>query len=771
MRRELINHVTDSAMDRSKRAIPSAFAMGKIMTGITADRMELDSMVNPGMYRFNTDATCETQPSFPFAGKAGFLSVFTVTPEEDTSAFQTTRNVRQVAWLDDTQTAKAYTRTGYYNSANDVYVWSNAWTTLGGTEFGAIFNANGNQVTDLNLYTEPGVWVVGEPSPSPWLHYPSIVADYKHEIDQQKFIQGILFVMTEEKTGEYTENTTPCYTQVLYLYNAEYVEPFLRSKPVNGDWGPWTRNGKAAYLAEPITNGIYIGDMITPGLFAVSSGMLQPGDTRYNADIASLPENFREDVIVEVKRIDVDLSKSRTEIIRQTIYTGSVNAGHVWTRAGSIERKLTSELDITWTPWVRTDGACTYLALNNHIVRSDLWNGSVEYTEGTASLNTIYISNGDWILELPNPEPLQLGDQVGLIQMKGEGAVVYPTAANVNNQQTVDDYDYKEETAPVYKRNASGGVIVETINGVSSKVVENACFYQFTVTEDEDHNKYWQLEIDNGGNDTTSDIHTAIENLRRDVSRIVYLDSALTSTDFSEDKVDTLDWQCVLSLLQKWPEFTVVAIHGTPTVSLPSQSSAIPLSWSTDENIRNIMLNDVVQNGRLDFDGDGVTSVMDLYTFLYCYTTFADTTVNYNPDNMSASGLLTVLNGNIAYSRMAVLNNYPVNETLMNAVIELLRYLKSVFTAEELRRLNPSGFTDYMVSLVWNKVYAQDAKRQVLKINVIVNPSQTITINENTSTRTLTINSDEEYNGARAYTQFSYIYTGSLYKWVYLTSN
>ena len=454
MRQNLVNHVTDSAMDRSKRAVPSAFAMGKVLTGITGDHVDLDTMVEPGMTRFGVDATC-TASLFPFAGKSGFLSVFTVTPEEDVSQYATLKNVRQVAWLDDTDRVTAYTRTGYYSAeANDGaggYVWSNAWVTLGGgDEFGGIYkDDNGDQITNLNLYLKGGTWVVGEPAAGPWVGYPAITDDVKNEIVVNKYWQGFLFVLTEETTGEYAADTTPCYTQILYLYNTEYAEPFVRNRKVDGNWGPWARNGQSAYLAEPLTEETYIGDMINPGLYSIySSNLKGNGGHIHDYDIAELPEVFRERLLVEVKRVDVDRSKPRGEIIRQTIYTGYENSGHVWTRAGSVERDPAEQyIDIDWTPWVRTDGAgFSYAILDNHLVQSDLWNGSVVYNSGKAEVNTIYISNGSWVLELPDPATCTLGSQIGLFQRKGEGAVVYTTVANYGHQSALTDYTCKEDT-------------------------------------------------------------------------------------------------------------------------------------------------------------------------------------------------------------------------------------------------------------------------------------------------------------------------------------
>ena len=260
-RNPLIKNVTNNLFPFDKDSLPSAYVLGKILSGITQDALNLDTCVKAGVYRFNTNFTSPASEEIPFAGQSGFIVVHGINPTEEpnTSAFANENRIRQVVYIDGLE-AEGYTRTGIGtdkvgegDEATYTWQWSPEWKSLTSAEVPSATigmrykNDNDQYVYNLNLYIKSGCWIVGKPappSPTQWTNFPTNITSTEQH--------GYLVVYTED-SEDVTIGNAPTYFQIWYPINLYDRTPFIRSKKYNSStWESWRRVGAEAIQQEAV---------------------------------------------------------------------------------------------------------------------------------------------------------------------------------------------------------------------------------------------------------------------------------------------------------------------------------------------------------------------------------------------------------------------------------------------------------------------------------------------------------------------------------------
>lgn len=153
---QLVRDVTDASQNRSKQFIPSAYAMGKLFTGVTLqDDIDLNTYVAPGVSRVNT------YKNGPPVTSPGYLVIHTVNPDEDKSSIK--YRYRQIYYPDSTTETTPYTRVGTSTDGN-VIAWS-VWTTMGGNWVCEILNGNKTGIVNY-MYHSFNSWTLTLPDPT-----------------------------------------------------------------------------------------------------------------------------------------------------------------------------------------------------------------------------------------------------------------------------------------------------------------------------------------------------------------------------------------------------------------------------------------------------------------------------------------------------------------------------------------------------------------------------------------------------------------------------
>lgn len=156
VRSSLVRDVTDASQNRSKQFIPSAYAMGKLFTGVTLqDDIDLNTYVAPGVSRVNT------YNNGPPVTSPGYLVIHTVNPDEDNSSIK--YRYRQIYYPDSTTETTPYTRVGTSTDGN-VIAWS-VWTTMGGNWVCEILNGNKTGIVNY-MYHSFNNWTLTLPDPT-----------------------------------------------------------------------------------------------------------------------------------------------------------------------------------------------------------------------------------------------------------------------------------------------------------------------------------------------------------------------------------------------------------------------------------------------------------------------------------------------------------------------------------------------------------------------------------------------------------------------------
>lgn len=156
VRSPLVRDVTDASQNRSKQFIPSAYAMGKLFTGVTLqDDIDLNTYVAPGVSRLNT------YKNGPPVTSPGYLVIHTVNPDEDNSSIK--YRYRQIYYPDSTTETTPYTRVG--TSTNGTTITWSVWTTMGGNWVCEILNENKTGIVNY-MYHSFNSWTLTLPDPT-----------------------------------------------------------------------------------------------------------------------------------------------------------------------------------------------------------------------------------------------------------------------------------------------------------------------------------------------------------------------------------------------------------------------------------------------------------------------------------------------------------------------------------------------------------------------------------------------------------------------------
>lgn len=156
VRSSLVRDVTDASQNRSKQFIPSAYAMGKLFTGVTLqDDIDLNTYVAPGVSRVNT------YNNGPPVTSPGYLVIHTVNPDEDNSSIK--YRYRQIYYPDSTTETTPYTRVG--TSTNGTTITWSVWTTMGGNWVCEILNGNKTGIVNY-MYHSFNNWTLTLPDPT-----------------------------------------------------------------------------------------------------------------------------------------------------------------------------------------------------------------------------------------------------------------------------------------------------------------------------------------------------------------------------------------------------------------------------------------------------------------------------------------------------------------------------------------------------------------------------------------------------------------------------
>lgn len=177
---QLVLGVTDASQNRSKQFIPSAYAVGKLFTGVTlADEIDLNTYLTPGVSRVNT------YRNGPPVTSPGYLVIHSVNPDEDGSSIGV--RYRQIYYPDSTTETTPYTRVGT-GTSNDAITWS-TWTTMGGNWVCEVLTADKTAIVNY-MYHSFGSWTLTLPDPAnyvqgtrigltQWMNQGSVVYDNK----------------------------------------------------------------------------------------------------------------------------------------------------------------------------------------------------------------------------------------------------------------------------------------------------------------------------------------------------------------------------------------------------------------------------------------------------------------------------------------------------------------------------------------------------------------------------------------------------------------
>lgn len=153
---QLVLGVTDASQNRSKQFIPSAYAVGKLFTGVTlADEIDLNTYLTPGVSRVNT------YKNGPPVTSPGYLVIHSVNPDEDKSGIGV--RYRQIYYPDSTTETTPYTRVGTGTSSKNV-TWS-VWTTMGGNWVCEILGGNKTGIVNY-MYHSFNSWTLTLPDPT-----------------------------------------------------------------------------------------------------------------------------------------------------------------------------------------------------------------------------------------------------------------------------------------------------------------------------------------------------------------------------------------------------------------------------------------------------------------------------------------------------------------------------------------------------------------------------------------------------------------------------
>lgn len=162
---QLVRDVTDASQNRSKQFIPSAYAVGKLFTGVTLPpNINLDTYLTPGVSRVGTYV------NGPPIVSPGYLVIHAVNQDEEptnSAGYPSVKGVsryRQIYYPDSLTETTPYTRVGESNSTTGVITWS-TWTTMGGNWVCEILGGNKTGIVNY-MYHSFNNWTLTLPDPT-----------------------------------------------------------------------------------------------------------------------------------------------------------------------------------------------------------------------------------------------------------------------------------------------------------------------------------------------------------------------------------------------------------------------------------------------------------------------------------------------------------------------------------------------------------------------------------------------------------------------------
>ena len=168
IRTPLISGVTDQVQVRSKNYLPSAYAVGKVFTGVTLPpNINLDTYLMPGVSRVGTYV------NGPPVVSPGYLVIHAVNQDEEptnSAGYPSVKGVsryRQIYYPDSLTETTPYTRVGESNSTTGVITWS-TWTTMGGNWVCEILTSNKTAIVNY-MYHSFGNWTLTLPDPTQYV--------------------------------------------------------------------------------------------------------------------------------------------------------------------------------------------------------------------------------------------------------------------------------------------------------------------------------------------------------------------------------------------------------------------------------------------------------------------------------------------------------------------------------------------------------------------------------------------------------------------------
>ena len=228
---QLVRGVTDASQNRSKQFIPSAYAVGKLFTGVTLkDDIDLNTYVTPGVSRVNT------YKNGPPVTSPGYLVIHSVNPDEDKSGIGV--RYRQIYYPDSTTETTPYTRVGT-GASSDSITWS-VWTTMGGNWVCEILGGNKTGIVNY-MYHSFNSWTLTLPDPT-------------------LYVQGTRIGLTQWLNsgkvvwGSYEQSTTPDITEEGITVGAlQYIFQIVPTEDGTNIWALDVDNNIAGTI-EGVTN-------------------------------------------------------------------------------------------------------------------------------------------------------------------------------------------------------------------------------------------------------------------------------------------------------------------------------------------------------------------------------------------------------------------------------------------------------------------------------------------------------------------------------------
>lgn len=168
IRTPLISGVTDQVQVRSKNYLPSAYAVGKVFTGVTLPpNINLDTYLTPGVSRVGTYV------NGPPVVSPGYLVIHAINQDEEptnSAGYPSVKGVsryRQIYYPDSLTETTPYTRVGESNSTTGAITWS-TWTTMGGNWVCEILTSNKTAIVNY-MYHSFGDWTLTLPDPTQYV--------------------------------------------------------------------------------------------------------------------------------------------------------------------------------------------------------------------------------------------------------------------------------------------------------------------------------------------------------------------------------------------------------------------------------------------------------------------------------------------------------------------------------------------------------------------------------------------------------------------------